>query len=82
MDQRRQVAKRRRRGGCGDHCERALKKYDNVDGADGMKLFPRPIDCTFSAEYRRYDNQSLTPRLTQCGLSPDEQTLMNAWLSG
>lgn len=60
----------------------ALKKYDNVDGADGMKLFPRPIDCTFSAEYQRYDNQSLTPRLTQCGLSPDEQTLMNAWLTG
>src|SRR5262249_15759899 len=47
-----------------------------------MKLFPRPIDSTFSAEYQRYDNQSLTPRLKQCGLSPDEQALMNAWLTG
>ena len=56
----------------------ALEKYDNVDGAYGMKLFPRPIDFTFSAEYQHYDNQSLTPRLTQCGLSPDERTLMNA----
>jgi pseudooxynicotine oxidase len=60
----------------------ALKKYDNVDGADGMKLFARPIDSTFSDEYRRYDDQSLTPRLKQCGLTPDEEALMNAWLTG
>jgi monoamine oxidase len=47
-----------------------------------MKLFPRPIDSTFSDEYRRYDGQSLTPRLKQCGLTPDEEALMNAWLTG
>jgi monoamine oxidase len=60
----------------------ALKKYDNVDGADGMKLFPRPIDSTFSDDYQRYDSQSLAPRLAQCGLTPDEEAVMNAWLAG
>jgi monoamine oxidase len=59
----------------------ALQKYSNVDGMDGLKLFPRPIDATFVDEYRRFDGQSLASRLEQAKLSPDEEALVNAWVT-
>jgi monoamine oxidase len=58
----------------------AFEKFQNIDGADGMALFPRAAFATYTDAYKQYDGITLAERLKTSGMTPDEQSLMSAAL--
>lgn len=58
----------------------AFGKFQNIDGADGMAVFPRPVFATYTDDYKQFDGLSLADRMKASGMTPDEQALMSAAL--
>lgn len=60
---------------------KAWQKYIDVDGQMGRTVFPRPYDPLFTDAWKKYDAVSLTDRVKQANLTPEERDVLNSLLT-